>query len=139
MSLVDFAAPDLARFPRFAEAMRHAQVAELAPGDALFIPSLWWHHIEALEGFNVLLNYWWRRTPDYMDSPMNALMLALMSVRDLPPEQRAAWQEAFRHYVFEPDAATAEHIPPAARRVLGPMTPEHARDLRARLLKRLNR
>ncbi len=139
VSLVDFAAPDLARFPRFAEAMRHAQVAELAPGDALFIPSLWWHHIEALEGFNVLLNYWWRRTPDYMDSPMNALMLALMSVRDLPPEQRAAWQEAFRHYVFEPDAATAEHIPPAARRVLGPMTPEHARDLRARLLKRLNR
>ena len=40
ISLVDFAAPDLQRFPRFAEAMRHAQVAELEPGDAVFIPSM---------------------------------------------------------------------------------------------------
>ena len=30
--------PDLARFPRFAEALRHAQSAELDPGDALYIP-----------------------------------------------------------------------------------------------------
>ncbi|MDG2524170.1 cupin-like domain-containing protein [Stenotrophomonas sp. HITSZ_GD] len=139
VSLVDFAAPDPARFPRFAEALAHAQVAELEPGDAIFIPSLWWHHVEGLDSFNVLLNYWWRRTPAYMDSPMNALMLALMSVRDLPAEQRAAWQEIFRHYVFEPDADTAGHIPESARRTLAPMTPEVARELRARLLQRLNR
>lgn len=139
VSLVDFAAPDYARFPRFAEALRHAQVAELGPGDAIFIPSMWWHHIEALDGVNVLLNYWWRQSPPHMDSPMNALMLALMSVRDLPPAQRAAWQEMFRHYVFDADAATAEHIPPQARRVLAPITPELSRELRARLLKRLNR
>jgi len=139
VSLVDFAAPDYARFPRFKEALAQAQVAELGPGDAIFIPSLWWHHVEGLDGFNVLLNYWWRRTPAYLDSPMNALMLALMSVRDLPPEQRAAWQEIFRHYVFEPDEATAGHIPEAAQRVLAPMTPEVARELRARLLQRLNR
>jgi len=139
VSLVDFAAPDHARFPRFAEALAHAQVAELGPGDAIFIPSLWWHHVEGLDPFNVLLNYWWRRTPAYMDSPMNALMLALMSLRDLPAEQRAAWQEIFRHYVFEPDADTAGHIPEAARRTLAPMTPEVARELRARLLQRLNR
>ena len=139
VSLVDFAQPDLARFPRFAEALQHAQVAELEPGDAIFIPSLWWHHVEGLDSFNVLLNYWWRATPGHMDSPMNALMLALMSVRDLPAEQRAAWQEIFRHYVFEADQDTAAHIPEGARRTLAPLTPEVARELRARLLQRLNR
>ena len=41
--------PDFERFPRFAEALKHAQVAELGPGDAVFIPSMWWHHIEALD------------------------------------------------------------------------------------------
>lgn len=139
VSLVDFAAPDHARFPRFAQALEHAQVAELGPGDAIFIPSLWWHHVEGLDPFNVLLNYWWRRTPAFMDSPMNALMLALASVRDLPVEQRAAWQEMFRHYVFEADEATVGHIPEPARRLLAPLTPEVARELRARLLQRLNR
>lgn len=139
ISLVDFAKPDFARFPKFADALAQAQVAELGPGDALFIPSLWWHHIEALDGFNVLLNYWWRQSPDFMDSPMNALMLAIMSVRDLPTEQRSAWQEIFRHYVFEADHDTAAHIPDPARRVLAPLDAEATRALRARLLTRLNR
>ena len=39
ISLVDLAAPDLARFPRFAEALPQAQVVTLEPGDALFIPA----------------------------------------------------------------------------------------------------
>ena len=139
ISLVDFAAPDFKRFPRFADALDAAQTAVLGPGDALFIPSLWWHHIEALDRFNVLMNYWWRQSPEFMDTPMNALMLAILAVRDLPPAQRTAWQEVFRHYVFEPDDAVAAHIPAAARRVLAPLTPEVARELRARLLKRINR
>lgn len=139
ISLVDFHAPDLARFPRFADAMAQAQVAELGPGDALFIPSLWWHHVEALDAFNVLLNYWWRQSPAYMDTPMNALMLAIMTVRDLPAEQRDAWRALFAHYVFDADEATAAHVPEPARRALAPMTPDTARELRARLLQRLNR
>ena len=139
ISLVDFAQPDFERFPKFADALKHAQVAELGPGDALFIPSMWWHHIEALDAFNVLVNYWWRQSPAFMDSPMNALMLTLLSVRDLPPEQRKAWQNLYRHYVFEADDSTAGHIPPDARRVLAPLDDEAARALRARLLQKLNR
>jgi hypothetical protein len=139
ISLVDFADPDLVKFPRFAEALRHAQVAELGPGDAVFIPSMWWHHMEALEGFNVLVNYWWRQTPAWMDTPMNALMLAIMTVRDLPPAQRAIWQDVFDHYVFEAGEDTAGHIPEGARRVLSPLEETRARELRARLLQRLNR
>lgn len=139
ISLVDFAQPDFAKFPKFADALKNAQVAELGPGDAIFIPSMWWHHIESLDSLNVLVNYWWRQSPAYMDSPMNALMLAIMSVRDLPPEQRKAWQNLFRHYVFEADANTAGHIPEKSRRVLSPLDAEATRELRARLLQRLNR
>jgi hypothetical protein len=139
ISLVDFAKPDLSKFPKFADAMKRAQVAELGPGDAIFIPSMWWHHVEALDRFNVLVNYWWRQSPDYMDTPMNALMLAILSVRDLPPEQRIAWQNLFRHYVFDTDDETAGHIPENARRVLAPIDADTARALRAQLLKKLNR
>ena len=139
ISLVDFARPDFTKFPQFAAALQHAKVAELGPGDAIFIPSMWWHHIESLDALNVLVNYWWRRSPAFMDSPMSALMLAILTVRDLPPEQLKAWQNLFRHYVFEADEHTTAHIPPQARRVLGPMDAEAARELRARLLQRLNR
>lgn len=139
ISLVDFARPDFARFPKFATALEHAQVAELGPGDAIFIPSMWWHHVEALDPFNVLVNYWWRQSPGHMDTPTNALMHAIMSVRDLPPAQRKAWQELFRHYVFEADEDTAAHIEPGARRILSPLDADATRALRAQLLKRMNR
>lgn len=139
VSLVDFARPDLLKFPKFADAMAQARIADLGPGDAIFIPSMWWHHVEALDRFNVLVNYWWRQSPAHMDSPMNALMMALLSVRDLPDEQRRAWRQIFDHYVFAADEHTAGHIPASARGSLSPLDPDAARVLRARLLKSLNR
>src|SRR5262249_4245880 len=139
ISLVDFSRPDYSKYPRFAEALQAAQVAELDAGDALVIPSLWWHHIEGLEKFNVLVNYWWRRSPLYLEAPFPALMLSMVAVRQLPPEQRAAWQEMFRHYVFEADADTAAHIPPQAQGALGPIDEEAAKAVRAAILARLNR
>ena len=139
ISLVDFAKPDYASFPRFAEAAKAARVAELGPGDAIFIPSMWWHHIESLETFNVLVNYWWRQSPAYMDAPIGALMLSIMTMRELPAAQRAAWQNLFRHYVFEADGDTAAHIPEASRGSLGPLDDGTVREMRARLLARLNR
>lgn len=138
VSLVDPTAPDLACFPKFAEAWRHARVAELATGDALFIPSMWWHHIEALDAFNVLVNYWWRAAPAYMEAPVNALMLAILCLRDLPAHERATWQEVFRHYVFDFDAeGVSGHIPEHARHVLGPLDATRADNLRATLMRRL--
>ena len=46
ISLVPLDSPDFSRYPRFAEALPHAQHAELGPGDALYIPYGWWHHVE---------------------------------------------------------------------------------------------
>jgi Cupin-like domain len=139
ISLVDVAQPDLVRFPRFAQALENAHTAELLPGDAVFIPSLWWHAVESLESINALVNFWWRQSPAFMDSPMNTLMLALLTLRDLPPAQRQAWKTLFEHYVFEVDAQTVAHIPPHAQGVLAAITPDRARQLRAVLLNRLNR
>lgn len=59
ISLVEFDAVDEARFPRFADAMAAAWVAELGPGDALYIPPLWWHHVRSQDTLNLMLNYWW--------------------------------------------------------------------------------
>lgn len=64
ISLVDFAQPDLQKFPRFTTALAAARVAELSAGDALLIPSLWWHYIEGLDAVNALVNYWWQRTAE---------------------------------------------------------------------------
>ncbi|NYZ61171.1 cupin-like domain-containing protein [Luteimonas deserti] len=140
VSLVDFAEVDHAKFPRFAQAEAHAQVAELEPGDALLIPSMWWHHMEALTPFNVLVNYWWRQAPAWANTPMDTLMSAILSIRDLPAGEREIWRDVFRHYIFDYDEqAVAGHIPTAARGALAPLDATHAQALRTRLLKRLNR
>lgn len=139
ISLVDFHNPDFEKYPKFREALESAQVAEMEPGDALFIPSMWWHHVEGLDSFNVLINFWWRRSPDFMGTPRNVLSHALMTIRDLPPEQRKAWHDIFQYYVFNADDSTFEHIPERARGLLGAIDEQTARMLRADLLNKLNR
>lgn len=138
VSMVSLRDPDLERFPRFAEAMAHAVTAELEPGDAIYIPPLWWHQGEALSPLNVLVNYWWNAagTPP---SPFEALIHAVMTVRHLPPAQREAWRTLFDHYVFESDGDPAAHLPAASRGVLGPMTPGLARRIREFLMAGLRR
>ncbi|MEM7360032.1 MAG: cupin-like domain-containing protein [Pseudomonadota bacterium] len=135
ISLVDTCNPDLTRYPRYAEAQAASYTVELEAGDALFIPSMWWHHVEALESFNVLVNYWWRTTPVYQGSPLNALHHAIMSLRDLPLEQRRVWQNLFNHYVFEENAEAFEHIPEHVRGILDGVDESSARALRAQLVK----
>ncbi len=139
VSMVDFHAPDFAAHPRFREALRHAQVAELEPGDAIHIPSMWWHHVEGLEPFNVLVNYWWRETPRWLGQPQDALNLAMMAIRDLPADEKRHWRDLFDYYVFENSEETVAHIPTSGRGVLAPLTPESAGRIRAFLLRSLSR
>ena len=127
ISLVDFRAPDYEQFPKFREAVETAQMAVLEPGDALIVPSMWWHHMEALHAFNVLVNYWWRDTPSYMGPPLSALQHAILGLRDLPEAQRRQWRELFDYYVFNPASENFEHIPEAARGVLNPIDEQTAR------------
>lgn len=139
ISLVDVTRPDLERFPRFAQALDAAYACELDPGDAVFIPGMWWHHVESLSSFNLLINYWWTNSPQAMGSPTSALMHAILALRDLPARQRDAWKNLFEHYVFEADESVYAHIPEAGRGCLAPLDEASAKQLRAELLNRLNR
>jgi hypothetical protein len=139
VSMVDLHDPDFARFPHFREALKVARVAELEPGDAIFIPSMWWHHVEALEPFNVLVNYWWRDTARFLGQPQDALNHAILAIRDLPDDEKQLWRALFEHYVFGNPAAAAEHIPEGARGILAPLDAEAAGRIRANLLRSLSR
>ena len=139
ISMVDFEEPDFERFPRFRKALEQAQLAELEPGDAIYIPSMWWHHVEGQNDLNVLVNYWWRPVPAYMDTPANVLEYALLAMRDLPRKEREAWRAIFDFYVFDFEEESIGHIPEDRRGVLAPMNDTLARRLRAQLLKKLNR
>ncbi|MFC4293236.1 cupin-like domain-containing protein [Sphingorhabdus arenilitoris] len=117
-SLVDFANPDFAKYPRFRQAMEAAIIVELEPGDALFLPPLWWHHVEADGSFNMLVNYWW--SSSQFPLQMQALALSMLALRERPLAEKQAWRAYFDNYVFEEGATrAADHIPPHARGVLG--------------------
>ncbi len=139
ISMVDFEEPDFERFPRFRKALEQAQLAELEPGDAVYIPSMWWHHAEGQDDLNVLVNYWWRPVPAWMDTPANVLEYALLAMRDLPKKEREAWRAIFDFYVFDFEEGSVSHIPEERRGVLAPMDDMLARRLRAQLLRKLNR
>lgn len=139
ISLVDFKYPDFDRFPKFRQALDSALTIDLEPGDALLIPSMWWHHVESLDAFNALVNYWWRSSPNYLGTPLNVLQHALMGLRDLPTEQRAIWQNLFEHYIFNAKDQNFEHIPESARGVLNKMDEKTAADIRNLLISRLQR
>jgi len=137
ISLVDFAAPDYERFPRFREAIKSAQMAVLEPGDAIIVPTMWWHHMEALDAFNVLVNYWWRSSPSYMGPPLSVLQHAILGLRDLPDAQRKQWRDLFDFYVFNADVDNFEHMPEAARGVLNPIDEQTAQNIRKMLRDKL--
>ena len=139
VSVVDLVNPDYERYPRFRDALAAAQTAVLEPGDAIFIPNLWWHHVQGLEPFNVLVNYWWNGAPTHIPAPTHALYHALWSLRDRPEREKQAWRALFDYYVFGDAQRAGEHLPPQARNMLGPIDETRARQLRAMLINKLNR
>lgn len=48
-SVLSVANPDLSQFPKFIEAIKHGFQTILEPGDMIFIPALWFHHLETIE------------------------------------------------------------------------------------------
>jgi hypothetical protein len=142
MSLVSLRNPDSVRYPKFRQAVAAAHVAEVGPGDAIFIPPLWWHHVESLESFNMLVNYWWHDLAGdgaLADSAFDALLHGILGIRALPPATRRAWAAFFEQYVFGDIAEGVEHISPERRGILGTLSAEQLAGLRVHLAKKLTR
>jgi hypothetical protein len=124
ISMVSLDEPELDRFPRYREAMDAAVAAELEPGDAIYIPYMWWHGVQSLGTFNVLMNYWWSRDEVAARHPYGALLhLAYVLYRDMPVEEREAWRALYDHYVFQTGGDPVEAFPPGHQyrgRIMGP-------------------
>jgi hypothetical protein len=99
---------------------------------------MWYHNVEGLDSFNVLVNYWWRDTPAFLGDPEQALYHAILSVRDLPPAARERWKALFAHYVFSDGNRAGAHLPEGKRGILDPLDAESAGRLRAFLLRSLS-
>jgi hypothetical protein len=139
ISMVKLEAPDLVTYPRFAEALAASQHAELEPGDALFIPYMWWHHVESRDRFNVLVNYWWDDQAAWQGSPFWALMHSILAVRNLTPERRDIWRRVFEHLVFSGGEEALSHLTERQRGVQGKPDPRKAEMIRAAVAQMLAR
>jgi Cupin-like domain len=139
ISMVRLEQPDFERYPRFREALAEARVADLEPGDALFVPYMWWHHVESRERFNVMVNYWWDETPAWQGSPFEALVHAIMAVKSLPDAKRDIWHKVFEHYVFQQGGDPVAHLQPRQRGIQGATSPQLAEVMRNYLVRALTR
>ncbi|ESQ84062.1 hypothetical protein AEAC466_09970 [Asticcacaulis sp. AC466] len=111
VSMASLEEPDFEHFPRLKEAIGKAVVARLEPGDGLFIPPLWWHHVQTIGPLNMLINYWWDPARDDSPDPVDALILAALAFKDMPPTQREAWRALLDYFVFETLGDPVAHLP----------------------------
>ena len=119
VGLADGCEPGDPRYPAF-EAVRHQALhAELEPGDALYLPKLWWHRVEATAPFNMLVNYWWDGFAAGPDAPYTSMLLAMIAIAERPAPERAAWKAFFDHYVFRPNGHPLAHLPESRHGILG--------------------
>jgi hypothetical protein len=137
VSLAASAPPDDERYPLFREIRDQALVAELRPGDAIYIPKLWWHQVEAISSFNALVNYWWDAFSIGPDAPSAGLLLSMISIAERPLPERQAWKAFFDHYVFRSNGHPLAHLPPSQHGVLGPLKPDNYGKLRAYVMQLL--
>jgi Cupin-like domain len=134
VSLAASLPPDKERFPLFEEIKDQALSAELEPGDALYLPKLWWHKVESMAPFNVLVNYWWDAFSAGPDAPYTSLLLSMITIAERPPAERRAWKALFDHYVFRSNGHPLAHLPAEQHGLLGPLKPDNYGRLRARIM-----
>jgi hypothetical protein len=129
ISMVNILNPDLNQHPHYKTAYEHALSVELEAGDAIYIPTPWWHHVQSLSDFNVLVNYWWNPSPLATAKPLSAILHAMQAFKHLPPAQRNDFKALLDYYVFDDAERAAEHLPEHAKGLLGDLSPAHKQGL----------
>ncbi len=127
------AAPGDPRYPRFERIRDRAITVELEAGDALYLPKLWWHQVEATAPFNGLVNYWWDPFAAGADAPYTSMLLAMIAIAERPAAERRAWRVLFDHYVFRENGHPLAHLPPEQHGLLGPLAGNYGK-IRARVM-----
>lgn len=130
MSLVKLNDPDFQRFPKFKQALQHAMIAELEPGDAIYIPTLWWHHVEALSPINMLVNYWHGGAigSDTKPAGFDIILMALLTLSQMPEGTKKAWRSSIDYYLWS-DGSAFEHIPEHLKGILGDISPQQRQSM----------
>ncbi len=126
--------PEEGDFPLFEAIRGQALRVELQPGDALYLPKLWWHKVESLAPLNGLVNYWWDAFSAGPDAPYTSMLLAMIAIAERPLAERQAWKAFFDHYVFRTSGHPLAHLPPEQHGLLGPLKPENYARIRARVM-----
>ncbi|MBT2135776.1 cupin-like domain-containing protein [Croceibacterium sp. LX-88] len=137
VALAVASAPGDPRYPRFEAVRSRALTVDLAPGDALYLPKLWWHEVKASDDANVLINYWWDAFRQGPDAPFTAMMLAMIALAERPRAERAAWAAFFDHYVFRPEGHPLQHLPESSHGILGTIDRDRYAQIRAMLMRQL--
>lgn len=125
------------RYPRFARAEARKLVVDLAPGDALYLPKLWWHQVEATAPFNIMANFWWDAFAIGPDAPMLAMLFAMITLGERPQADREAFRAYFDHFVFRPNGHPLAHLPEEKRGVLRDLAGGGYGQIRAMIMRAL--
>jgi hypothetical protein len=133
VSLAASSAPDKDKFPLFEAVKDQSLIAELRPGDALYLPKLWWHKVESTAPFNVLVNYWWDAFRAGPDAPSTSMLLSMITIAERPLPERQAWKAFFDHYVFRSHGHPLAHLPAEQHGLLGPLKENYGK-IRARVM-----
>jgi tRNA wybutosine-synthesizing protein 4 len=110
-AVINLDAPDLVRYPRFIQACKAAQEVILRPGDMLFFPAMWFHHITTLEEgdsgnelkvgppYNISVNVFYRHFADASEYDTKDLYgnKDILAVTRLRSELQAAVHTLLQH------------------------------------------
>lgn len=129
ISLASLEKPDFETFPRLREALKHGQVAEMEAGDVLYVPKFWWHHVQSLSRFNVLVNYWWEENLHAYENPHTMFLMGLMGLKNASDAEKSYWKSVFDHYIFQTDGDPVAHIPKRLQSALGAPTAQTRAEL----------